>query len=117
MAAALAIFAVTYLLIAARRFSLLSVLGSNLFSNVPFVLVAGKWIQGLPDPKLHWYLLALTSTFAGNLTLIGSMANLIVVELARGIYPIGFRQYFRYGLWITVITTTLGVSYLCAVVG
>lgn len=98
-------------------FSLLSVVGSNLFSNVPFVLVAGKWVQGLPDPRLHWYLLALTSTFAGNLTLVGSMANLIVAELARGYHAIGFRQYFRYGLWITTGTTALGVLYLWAVLG
>lgn len=96
-------------------FSLLSVAGSNVFSNVPFVLVAGKWVASLPEPRLHWYLLALTSTFAGNLTLVGSMANLIVAELARGVHPIGFREYFRYGAVLTAITTVLGVLYLVAV--
>ena len=98
-------------------FSVISVFGSNLFSNVPFVLVAGKWVASLPEPRLHWYLLALTSTFAGNLTLVGSMANLIVAELARGVRPIGFREYFRYGAVLTAITTLLGVLYLAVVAG
>lgn len=96
-------------------FSALSVAGSNLFSNVPFVMAAGTWVSALPEPRLHWYLLALTSTFAGNLTLVGSMANLIVAELSKGLHPIGFREYFRYGLVITLVTTVVGVAYLAAV--
>lgn len=99
----------------AAGFSLLSLIGSNLFSNVPFVMAAGSWVSALPEPRLHWYLLALTSTFAGNLTLVGSMANLIVAELAKGLHPIGFREYFRYGLAITLVTTLVGVVYLLAV--
>ncbi len=99
----------------AASFSLFSLLCSNLFSNVPFVLVAAKWVSSLPSPALHWYLLALTSTLAGNLTLVGSMANLIVASLARGVRPVGFREYLRYGVPITLITTTLGVAYLLAV--
>jgi Na+/H+ antiporter NhaD/arsenite permease-like protein len=96
-------------------FSALSVAGSNLFSNVPFVMAVGTWVGGLPEPRLHWYLLALTSTFAGNLTLVGSMANLIVAELSKGLYPIGFREYFRYGALVTAVTTVVGVIYLVAV--
>ena len=60
-----------------------SVLGSNVFSNVPFVLVAGNWIARFTDPALMWKVLALATTFAGNLTIIGSVANMIVVESAR----------------------------------
>ena len=96
-------------------FSALSVAGSNLFPNVPFVMGAGGWVSTLPEPRLHWYLLALTSTFAGNLTLVGSMANLIVAELSKGLHPIGFREYFRYGAVITAVTTVAGVAYLSAV--
>ena len=99
----------------AAGFSILSVAGSNLFSNVPFVMAAATWVGALPEPRLHWYLLALTSTFAGNLTLVGSMANLIVAELAKGLHPIGFREYFRYGLVVTLLTTLIGVAYLLAV--
>src|SRR5512140_428030 len=54
------------------------VIGSNLFSNVPFVLIVGRWVNQMSNPQFVWMLLALTSTFAGNLTLFGSVANIIV---------------------------------------
>lgn len=93
-------------------FGLASVLLSNLFSNVPFVMVAVKWAGSSTDPGFFYYLLAVTSTLAGNLTLIGSMANLIVVEMARGARVVGFREYLRYGLLITFVTTVLSIWYL-----
>ena len=57
-----------------------SILGSNLFSNVPFVLIASHWVKQMSNPQFVWLLLALTSTFAGNLTLFGSVANVIVAQ-------------------------------------
>src|SRR5437764_4330039 len=74
-----------------------SIAGSNIFSNVPFVLVAGKWIPHFADPVLMWKVLALATTFAGNLTIIGSVANMIVVESAREHLEIGFWDYARVG--------------------
>jgi Na+/H+ antiporter NhaD/arsenite permease-like protein len=62
----------------------------TIFSNVPFVLVAGKWISHFADPALIWKVLALATTFAGNLTIVGSVANMIVVESAREHLEIGF---------------------------
>ena len=92
-----------------------SVVGSNIFSNVPFVLVAGNWIARFTDPALMWKVLALATTFAGNLTIIGSVANMIVVESARDHVQIGFWDYARYGIPITILTTASGVAYLfCA---
>jgi len=93
-------------------FGLASVLLSNLFSNVPFVMVAVKWAGASTDPGFFFYLLAVTSTLAGNLTLIGSMANLIVVEMARGTRIVGFREYFRYGILITILTFAISIGYL-----
>jgi len=93
-------------------FTLLSVAGSNLFSNVPFVLAAAEWVGHHPDARFFWLLLALTSTFAGNLTLVGSMANLIVAELAKGVHHLGFREYLRFGLVTTAVTTAAGVLLL-----
>src|SRR5204862_3319407 len=55
-----------------------SALGSNVFFHVPFVLVAGNWITRFIDPALMWEVLVLTTTFAGNLTIVGSGANMIV---------------------------------------
>jgi Na+/H+ antiporter NhaD/arsenite permease-like protein len=89
-----------------------SVLGSNIFSNVPFVLVAGKWIARFADPGLMWKVLALATTFAGNLTIIGSVANMIVVESAREHIQVGFWDYARFGIPITILTTASGVLVL-----
>ncbi len=90
----------------------LSVVGSNLFSNVPFVLIIAKWVPGLGEPRFVWLLLALTSTFAGNLTLFGSVANIIVAQGAQRQAPLGFADFLRAGLPVTVITTLLGVMLL-----
>jgi Na+/H+ antiporter NhaD/arsenite permease-like protein len=89
-----------------------STLGSNVFSNVPFVLVAGKWIAHFADPELMWKVLALATTFAGNLTIIGSVANMIVVESAREHLEVGFWDYARFGIPITILTTVAGVVLL-----
>ena len=89
-----------------------SVAGSNSFSNVPFVLVAGKWITGFVEPVLMWKVLALATTFAGNLTIVGSVANMIVVESAREHLEVGFWDYARFGIPITVLTTVAGVMVL-----
>ena len=89
-----------------------STLGSNVFSNVPFVLVAGKWIPRFADPELMWKVLALATTFAGNLTIIGSVANMIVVESAREHLEVGFWDYARFGIPITILTTVSGVVLL-----
>ena len=89
-----------------------STLGSNVFSNVPFVLVAGKWIARFADPELMWKVLALSTTFAGNLSIIGSVANMIVVESAREHLEVGFWDYARFGIPITILTTVAGVVLL-----
>jgi Na+/H+ antiporter NhaD/arsenite permease-like protein len=89
-----------------------SVVGSNVFSNVPFVLVAGNWIARFTEPALMWKVLALATTFAGNLTIIGSVANMIVVESARDHIQVGFWDYARFGIPITILTTAAGVLVL-----
>jgi len=96
----------------AWNLSWFSVAGSNLFSNVPFVLVAGKWMGNFARPELMWKELALATTFAGNLTILGSVANIIVVESARGYIKVGFWDYARYGVPITVLTTIAGTIVL-----
>ena len=86
--------------------------GSNLFSNVPFVLVAGKWVSNFSKPDLMWKVMALATTFAGNLTIVGSVANIIVVESARGQVEIGFWDYARYGIPVTLLTSAIGMVLL-----
>jgi Na+/H+ antiporter NhaD/arsenite permease-like protein len=89
-----------------------SEVGSNIFSNVPFVLVAGKWVSNFADPDLMWKVMALATTFAGNLTIVGSVANIIVVESARAHTEIGFWDYARYGVPVTLLTSLAGMIIL-----
>ncbi len=93
-------------------FGAITVLGSNLFANVPYVLVAAEWLDRLANPALMWYTLAFASTVAGNLTLIGAIANLIVVERAKGICEISFMDFLRFGLPSTAANFCLGMGVL-----
>ncbi len=86
--------------------------GSNIVSNVPFILVVRDQMGTLADPKMGWELLAMASTFAGNLTLLGSVANIIVAEAARDVGGFGFWQYLRVGFPIAVVTTGVGALWL-----
>jgi Na+/H+ antiporter NhaD/arsenite permease-like protein len=54
----------------------------------------------------------MSSTLAGNLTIVGSVANLIVVHRARHEAHIGFREYFKVGAPLTVATIAIGVLWL-----
>jgi Na+/H+ antiporter NhaD/arsenite permease-like protein len=54
-------------------------------------------------------------TLAGNLTITGSVANIIVVERARPEVHLGFREYFRLGLPLTALTLTSGIIWLSLV--
>jgi Na+/H+ antiporter NhaD/arsenite permease-like protein len=81
---------------------------SNVVSNVPYVLVAKGWTSG----DYAWTLVAMASTFAGNLTVVGSVANMIVLELSRDRAKIGFWGYLRAGLPVTVVTTAAGFGIL-----
>ena len=65
-------------------------LALNVVSNVPLVLVARHWVPSMPYPAWGWILLAWTSTLAGNLTLFGSVANVIVMQTAGPRGEIGF---------------------------
>jgi Na+/H+ antiporter NhaD/arsenite permease-like protein len=89
---------------------------SNLISNVPAVILWRNTVPTIPHPDLVWRVLAMSSTFAGNLLLIGSMANLIVAERAqaRGA-RIGFVEYARVGVPVTLLTLAWGVAVLVIV--
>lgn len=88
--------------------------GSNAVSNVPFILIVRDQMATLARPELAWELLAVASTFAGNLTLLGSVANIIVAESARDIGGIGFFDYLKIGFPLAVATTVLGTLWLLA---
>jgi len=86
---------------------------SNLVSNVPAVMLLLPHLREVAAPQQAGMLLALVSTFAGNLLLVGSIANLIVADLARkhGI-EIGARQHARIGVPVTLATLALVWAWL-----
>jgi Na+/H+ antiporter NhaD/arsenite permease-like protein len=88
----------------------LTVLLSNLISNVPAVMLIQELLPE-PVPERIWLLVAAGSTLAGNLTLLGSVANLIVAQSAvKQGQSLSFWEHLRFGLPLTIIT--LGVTYL-----
>ncbi len=96
-------------------FSGISLLASNLISNVPAVMLFRPLVPLFPEAEKAWLVLAMASTYAGNLTLLGSVANLIVAEGARpyGV-DLSFGKYLRAGLPITLATTALGTLWILA---
>ncbi len=91
---------------------------SNLVSNVPAVLVLRPLLAGAADPHRAWLTVAMASTLAGNFTLLGSVANLIVVQGARaGGVTIGFWRYFRVGAPLTIVTILFGLWWLAGFSG
>jgi Na+/H+ antiporter NhaD/arsenite permease-like protein len=88
---------------------------SNLVSNVPAVLLLEPVAQAVPEAtrETAWLSLAMSSTFAGNLTVLGSVANLIVVESAnREGVRVSFWDYCKAGIPLTLLTLLLGVLWL-----
>jgi len=89
--------------------TLVAAVVSNLVSNVPAVLLFKPIIPTLGEPDRAWLILAMATTLAGNLTLLGSVANLIVAEAAReGRVEIGFVEYSRVGVPLTILTLAVG---------
>lgn len=97
-------------------FALITLVLSNIVSNVPAVLLLKFFIPKI-DAVTWWKALALFSTMAGNLTITGSIANLIVVEIAKrqGIVVTAM-DYFKIGFPLTIITTAIGIIWIAFIV-
>ncbi len=91
-------------------FSAAMALGAQVVSNVPMVMLVGPHL-GQAEPG-GWVLLAFVLTVAGNLTLLGSVANIIVAESARDHYTLGYWEYLRFGLPSTLLVLAVGVPAL-----
>lgn len=93
-------------------FTGVTVLFSNIVSNVPAVMLLKDLAPHYSNPHLFWMMLAMASTLAGNLTITGSVANIIVVEKAREQSPISFTEYLKAGVPVTILTIIFGVLWL-----
>jgi len=85
---------------------------SNIVSNVPAVMLLKGVVSQFRNPHTAWLMLAMTSTLAGNLTITGSVANIIVVEKARREAHIGFLEYMKIGVPVTLLTLGAGLLWL-----
>jgi Na+/H+ antiporter NhaD/arsenite permease-like protein len=98
--------------------SIASAVLSNLVSNVPAVLLFKPVIAALSaeHQETAWLALSMSSTLAGNLTTLGSVANLIVIECARrrGV-TITFFDYIRAGIPVTLVSLAVGMLWLWGV--
>jgi len=82
---------------------------SSLVSNVPAVMLL------LPHAShpLAGPILALSSTLAGNLLIVGSIANIIVVDQAASLgIRIGWREHARVGVPVTLATLSIAAAWL-----
>jgi Na+/H+ antiporter NhaD/arsenite permease-like protein len=89
-----------------------TVLLSNIVSNVPAVMLLKSLVPSFHDPRTGWLVLAMGSTLAGNLTITGSVANLIVVERAREEVHVSFWDYSRVGIPVSLLTLAAGWVWL-----
>jgi len=91
----------------------LSLLLSQIVSNVPYTVMMLPLMKTGMANDILWLSLASASTLAGNATIIGAMANLIVIESAeREKVTIGFREFFKAGIITTLLTLALSVLIL-----
>ena len=93
-------------------FTIVTAVLSNVVSNVPAVMLLKTLVPAFRDPHTGWLVLAMASTLAGNLTITGSVANLIVLERAHGEVHIGFWDYSRVGIPVTLVTLAVGWAWL-----
>lgn len=93
-------------------FNAFMTVGSNLVSNVPMVMLTGPAIPELGAAERGWLMLAFSTTVAGNLTILGSVANIIVAEQAKEHYNLGFMEYLKFGLISTVLVLLAGTAII-----
>ncbi len=97
-----------------------SALVSGVIDNVPYVAtmtpIVSRLAENMPGPSHHnvlWWSLALGGDLGGNLTAVGSTANIVMLGIAlRSGHPISFWEFTRKGAVVTVISTALCALYL-----
>ncbi|MBO7276361.1 MAG: anion transporter [Bacteroidales bacterium] len=90
----------------------ISLVMSQILSNVPYTVLMLP-LMNVVDSETLWLALASASTLAGNATIIGAMANIIVIESAANFgVKIGFWEFFKSGIIITILTFLVSVSLL-----
>jgi len=85
---------------------------SQIVSNVPYTILMIPILKS-PGSNIIWLSLASASTISGNATIIGAMANIIVIESAKKQnVHITFFEFFKAGITVTIITLLLSIFLL-----
>ena len=96
----------------------LSAILSAVIDNIPYTATMLPVIQrltaeGLNPDNVLWWSLAIGADLGGNATIIGASANVIMAGIAeREGHPIGFVQFVRYGVPLTIIILILGTIWI-----
>jgi len=91
---------------------------SAIIDNIPYVATMSPVVADMvnaagADGQVLWWALALGADLGGNATAIGASANVVVLGLAeRAGHPIGFWEFTKYGIVVTVVTVSLCAPYL-----
>ena len=94
----------------------LSAILSGIIDNIPYtatmIPVVEQLAEGQPNDAI-WWALAIGADLGGNATIIGASANVILAGMAeREGHPIGFGQFLRYGLPVTLGTMVIATAYV-----
>lgn len=90
----------------------LSLFLSQIVSNVPYTVMMLPVLKPISS-EILWLSLASASTLAGNATIIGAMANLIVIESAeKEQVKIGFWEFFKIGIVVTLLSFVISMAVL-----
>jgi Na+/H+ antiporter NhaD/arsenite permease-like protein len=94
-----------------------SVTLSQVLSNVPFVQLYAYQMAGLGLTSAYpvaWVALAAGSTLAGNLTVLGAVSNVIIIDSSevRNFKAFSFVEFFKYGVIVTLVTCLIYFAFL-----
>ena len=107
-------------LLATMLILVVSAVLSGIIDNIPYVAtmtpVVADLAATIPDPghvQAMWWALAIGAGFGGNMTAVGSSANVVMLGIsAREGYPIGFWEFTRKGAATTALTIAVAAPYL-----
>ncbi len=101
----------------ALRITAASLAYSQMLSNVPFTALFIPYMQGLgfssADP-VAWTTLAMATTIAGNLTILGAASNIIIIESVESEYGItvSYWRFMKAGVLVTLVNVAVYLAYM-----
>jgi len=90
-------------------------IGSAIVDNIPFTAAMIPVVDTLSggSDNAYWWALALGACFGGNATIVAAAANVAAVGMStRAGYPIGFVQFMKYGIPVTLVSVIMATAYM-----